>query len=142
MTCPWDCANSGTERIGVEILEAIWYPVWYEYDGPIRVGQIGEFDFFTTLPPYMKNVGKPVLFHSGGHEKEPNPRERKRLRILSLSHPQLGSIQSIETCDLDYTLTMSDSRILAVNAEEKPGLIDDGKIQVEDWRIYVEAEVL
>jgi hypothetical protein len=126
----------------MESVEAIWYPIWHECDSPIHAGQVAEFDFFTTPPPYLLSGGKPVLFHLGWHEKEPNPLERKRLRILSLCHPQLGSIQSIETNDLDYTLTMSDNRIFVVNAEEKPGLIDDGEIQVEDWRIYVEAEAL
>jgi hypothetical protein len=84
---------------------ARWHPFWYECDRPIRVGEVGEFEFFRTIPPYVKLRDFPVFFHHGWSSDVYQQTSKLRLRILAIDHPELGSIQSIETDGLDYTLT-------------------------------------
>jgi hypothetical protein len=132
----------------VREIETIWQPSWYECDQAIRVGQIAEFDFFKTPPPYVMNEGKRVFYHGryiyqGSYvEDQRYLFETIRLRIVSIRHPQLGSIESIDTEGLDYTFLMMDARIIKVNAEEEPGRIYEYPVPIGDWRIYVQSEIL
>jgi hypothetical protein len=132
-------------------MRAIWYPYWYERDLPIHAGQIGEFEFFDAPPDYVKDDGLPVFWHDG---HGPDRTHKEHLRILSIYHPELGYIESIDTVGLEYTVTMIDGRVLKLEAEEAPGTVyflksgeacEDGEPidtpwMLQDWRFYVEAE--
>jgi len=126
----------------VNDMEAIWYPFWYECDQAIAVGQVAVFDFFKTPPDYVAHEGKRVFYHGSYGKDHQHLFEAIRLRILSVRHPQLGSIEAIDTKGLDYTFLMEDGRILEVNAEEEPGRVFESPAPVDDWLIYVQAEIL
>jgi hypothetical protein len=119
---------------------AIWFPFWYECDQSIRVGQIGDFDFFKDVPEYIAHNGLHVFYHGDWSEKSLHLFDRRRVKILNMRHPELGSIYSINTTGLDYTFTMSDGRSQKVEAEETPGLVYERNRPIADWRIYVEIE--
>lgn len=124
----------------MSVENAIWFPFWYELDQPITVGQISEFDFFKDPPPYILHEGLPVFYHGDWQEKCRHLYKREKKRILSIRHPQLGSIHAIDTKGLDYTFKLTDGRVLKVEAEETPGLIYDFPQKVDDWRVSVELE--
>ena len=134
---------------------AIWHPFWYEADQPISVGQVSDFQFFKTPPQYVQDCGHSVFYH-GDWKKETISKQayKQRLRILSINHPELGRIQSIDTKGLNYTVTMSDGPIVKIEAEEQPGTVFfirtegetrwhyDDSWKLVDWRFYVEAEIV
>jgi hypothetical protein len=133
---------------------AIWHPFWYESDRSISEGEVGDFEFFELPPPYVKSEGLPVFWHSGRSAEPYHRVYREHLRILKIRHPELGQIQSIDTDDLDYKVTMTDGRVAMINAEEQPGTVyflkpsrseDSGSpfeapLKVQDWTFYVETE--
>jgi hypothetical protein len=131
-------------------MRAIWHPFWYERDLPINMGQVGDFEFFQSPPPYVKSDGFPVFWHDGWNTEPDKGVYTKHLRILSIRHPELGQVESIETEGLEYTIAMNDGRIAKLEAEEEPGTVyfvkPDGSIDAEtswklnDWRFYVEAD--
>lgn len=127
---------------------AIWHAYWYERDRPIWVGQIDDFAFYVTPPPFVKSDGPPVFWHYDDHLES----YKQRLRILNIHHPELGQIQAIDTNGLDYTVTMKDGRMAKLEAEEQPGTVYllknndprdyDTPWMLNDWRFYVEVEKL
>ncbi len=89
---------------------AIWFPFWYQLDQPIEVEQVGDFDFFKAPPDYIVHDGRDVFYHGDWQEKFGHLFNRRRVKILSIRHPDLGFIRSIDTHGFDYTFTMSDGR--------------------------------
>lgn len=122
------------------IERAIWFPFWHELDQPVAVGLEGDFDFFKIVPDYIEHDGLPVFYHGDWQEKCRHLFDRRQVKILRIQHPTLGSIQGIDTKGLDYTFTMSDGRLLKVEAEETPGFAYEQNEPIADWRIYVEME--
>ena len=120
--------------------QAIWHPNWYEMDQSIAVGQFDEFDFFVNPPTTIENDGLPVFYNDDWHERCRHLYDRQKKRILSIWHPVLGQIQSIDTKGLDYTFTMVNGQVLKVEAEESPGLVYSHPEPICDWRIYVQME--
>jgi hypothetical protein len=118
---------------------AIWFPYWYELDQSVAVGQEGDFDFFKVAPDYIEHEGLPAFYHGLG-ERYKTLFDRRRVKILRIKHPILGSIQAIDTRGFDYTFTMSDGRLQKVEAEETPGLVYGRDEPIADWRIYVDIE--
>jgi len=127
----------------------IWFPFWYEMDQSISAGQVSDFDFFKEPPHYILHEGRRVFYHGDWRKQSKPLYETEVKRILNIRHPKLGSIQSIDPKGLEYTFTMSDDRILKVEAEETPGVIyeiEDGRVfaklekQIDDWRVFVELE--
>lgn len=47
-----------------------------------------------------------------------------RARIVSIQHPTLGALQSVQTAGLVYLLTLTDGTSIQVEAEETPGKIE------------------
>ena len=119
---------------------AIWYPFWYGLDRSVAVGETANFDFFITPPEYVRNDGLPVFYHGDWQEKCRNLFVTERKRITGISHPVLGRIEKIDTDDLDYKFSISDGRVLLVEAEETPGLVYELTKPVNDWRVLVEME--
>jgi hypothetical protein len=120
--------------------KAIWFPFWYELDQSIAVGQEGDFDFFKTVPDYIKNDGLLVFYHGDWQEKCRPLFDRRRIKILQIQHPVIGPIQAIDTSGLDYTFTTLEGRLQKVEAEETPGLVYERNETIADWRVYVEIE--
>lgn len=73
---------------------------------------------------------------------------------MSIRHPELGQIHSIDTSGLDYILKLVDGRVAMLNAEERPGMfwfvtcdakgsdpLCEATLELTDWRFYVETEV-
>ena len=119
---------------------AIWFPHWSMQDQPIAVGQTEPFDFYLQPPPHIISQGLRVFYFLVSDKADATLFERRSLRIISIHHPVLGAIQQIDTGNLDYHLTMPDGRILAVEAEETPGLVYTHPEPIADWRIYVKLE--
>ncbi len=119
---------------------AIWFPFWYELEQPIAVGQRGDFDFFKVVPDHIAHDGLRVFYHGDWQEKCRSLFDRRRVKILRIQHPILGSIQAIDTSGLDYTFTMSDGRSQKVEAEETPGPVYGRNEPIADWRVYVEIQ--
>jgi hypothetical protein len=129
---------------GKEFLTALWVPGWYELDQSIAVGQVAEFCFYTDPPESLLQKtaagGKPdhadlVFFNSLMVAR--NSRICKA-RVVSIEHPQLGSLRSIETQGLDYIFQKANGESVVVNAEEDPGAVrSDGFTQIDDWTTTV-----
>lgn len=106
-----------------------WIPEWYELDWNIIVGDI---DLFTLKGDCFLN----------GFMREEEASDTVRLKILSITHPVLGALKGIVAIGLDYTVYLSDGRILTVNAEEEPGHIYDTSLVIDDWTCEVKASIL
>lgn len=103
-----------------------WIPNWYEADQCIVMG---DEDLF-----YLTYDNRFADFDKDAYEI--------RAEIISIKHPQIGSIKGIITIGLDYTIYLCDGRVLEVNAEEYPGEIYNEKIDIKEWKIDVEINVV
>ena len=114
---------------------------FYELDQPLEVGEEKEFAFFVD-PHFAASPGSPIsrdmilVFANTLGEKMV---VRHRCRIMSISHPALGKVRSIATRGLSYTVTLDDGRRVVVDAEENPGVVEDGP-RADDWLFLVEIE--
>ena len=111
-----------------------WTAEWYELDQTIIVGDKAWF----SLPAEEKD-------HSFGSGMELDSKEHfteKKLEIISITHPVLGDVRGIVTIGLDYTVYLASGEVLEVNAEEHPGQIYDSSYKVDDWTVYVKAEII
>ena len=118
--------------------KAVWYPVWYELDQSLEVGRVDSFGFFRKAPDHISAGGRPVFYFGDWNDKQQYYFAKKR--VLSIHHHQLGSIHKIDARGLDYTLTLSDGRVLKVEAEETPGLVYGRHDRIEDWHVHVEPD--
>jgi hypothetical protein len=115
---------------------------FYELDQPLEVGAEQEFVFFVD-PHYAAIPSAPIQADTvlvfantlAGPSIVSHP-----CRITSIEHPQLGSIHSAATSGLDYIVTLQNGHTLVVNAEEYPGRIENGTVQVADWAFIVNVE--
>lgn len=135
---------------GKGFVTALWMPGWYELDQSIAVDQIADFCFYTD----------PVesLIQRGGAESRlpradlvffnslMNSRNSRvcSARVVSIEHPVLGSLRSIEAQGLDYVFLKVSGEAVVVNAEEDPGAVQSAGIpQIDDWTTTVTlADVL
>lgn len=129
---------------GKELLTALWVPGWYELDQSIAVGQNAEFCFYTDPPESLlqktaagskRDLADLVFFNS--LMVASNSRICKA-RVISIAHPVLGSLRSIEAQGLDYVFQKMNGETVVVNAEEDPGAVQsDGFPQIDDWTTTV-----
>ena len=70
-------------------------------------------------------------------------------KISRIRQPELGDIRKLDTCGLDYTITLVDGAAIVVNAEEDPGKMFEGKpglgrvnARCLRWRFAIEFESL
>ena len=80
-------------------MKVIWHPFWYGGDQSIEVGRTDFYDFFVRVPDYIVSDGNPVFYHGDWSEKSRALFERKRAKILSIYHPQLGHINALTRMD-------------------------------------------
>lgn len=107
-----------------------WKPAWYELDQTVIAGDIDVF--------YLTREG---CFANGLYSLESRDIP-VRAKILRITHPQLGKANGIMAEGLDYTVYLAGGEKIAVNAEENPGEIYDGRYSVTDWEFDVEIEIL
>lgn len=109
-----------------------WTAAWYELDQTIIVG---DKDWF-YLPSDENN-------HSFFNELfQSNSFIRKKLLIEKISHPILDGVRGIVAIGLDYTIYLTDGKVLEVNAEEEPGQIYNSSLVIDDWTFDVEVRFL
>lgn len=120
----------------VESRTALWSPGWYELDQPLVAGECGRFWFFLNPPTDYPDVESYDFVFFNQLTSSSNCQVRKA-KIVSILHPELGELRSIETNGLDYVFKQSDGSEVIVNAEEDPGTIYDLPIKVENWAIQV-----
>lgn len=108
-----------------------WEPGWYELDQTIVVGDTDWF-YLTKDNLYFSNG----LLSSGSHDCE------VRAEILKITHPELGDIKGIITIGLDYSIYLSDGKVILVEAEEAPGKIYDSRYVVSEWSFDVQINII
>ena len=114
---------------------------FYELDQPLEVGDEKEFAFFVD-PHFAASPLSPIsrdMILAFANTLGEKMVVRHRCRIVSISHPTLGKVQSIATRGLSYTVILDDGRRVVVDAEENPGIVEDGP-RAGDWLFLVEIE--
>ena len=106
-----------------------WEPQWYELDQSIVVGDVDLF-----------YLSKDNLYFAKGSATTDDC--EVRAEILNISHSELGDINGIIAIGLDYSIYLSDGRLITVNAEETPGRICDSKYVVRDWGFDVQISII
>jgi hypothetical protein len=99
------------------------------------------------VPEHLRGPEEFVLYNDLWHPKDGMFAIGK---ITDIRHPELGEIHKVDTCGLDYTITLADGTEIVVNAEEDPGKMYEGKPGawveskrvVSQWRFEVEFESL
>lgn len=146
--------NQTDSRAGSPTVAAIWRPGWYELDQPVHVGQHAEFVFFTKSPIDVTADGDTDQSDDATTNRELTEAESLPLvffnelptdvstikhsaTIVSLTHIELGPVNRIDTCGLDYIFVPADGAEVVVNAEEKPGKPVDPSITITDWTVKV-----
>src|SRR5262245_5089020 len=127
------------------MVQVTWIPGWYELDPYLEVGLEDEFAFWRVVPEHLRGSEELVLYNDLSHPGEPLIAIGKN---SSNRHPDLGDIRKVDTHGLDYMITLVDGTEIAVNAEEDPGKMFEGKPGawvestrvVSQWRFAVEFE--
>jgi hypothetical protein len=113
----------------------------------LEVGREDEFAFWRVVPEYLRGPEVLVLYNDLWR---PEDGQFASGKIVSIRHPDLGDIRKVDTCGLDYTITLADGTEIVVNAEEDPGKMFEGKPGawmeskrvVSQWRFAIEFESL
>jgi hypothetical protein len=116
---------------------------FHELDQSIDVGEEGEFTFFVD-PHYRAAPTAPIrkdMILVFANTFGPEGLVSHSCRIVAIDHPQLGSVRSISTRGLEYTVTLTNGTAFRVEAEERPGSIQEGPV-VADWTFLVNIEPL
>lgn len=100
---------------------------WYELDQCIVVGDI---DFF-----YLKDE-----FNFADYMEKEN--YEVKAEIVSIKHSQLGKIRGIITIGLSYTIYLWDGRVLYIDAEERPGMLENYSLDINDWNFDIEINII
>src|SRR5215472_14207005 len=124
---------------------AAWVPGWYELDQPLEVGLEAEFVFWRVVPDSFRRPERFVFYNDTWR---PEKGVFAQGKIAAIHHPELGQIRKVDTCGLDYKITLLDGTLLAVNAEEEPGKIYERQSEawiqsprvLSDWTLEVEFE--
>ena len=129
---------------GKGFVTALWMPGWYELDQSIAVDQIAEFCFYTdpveSLIQRAETESRPprvdlVFFNSLMTSRKSRV---CKARVVSIEHPVLGALRSIEARGLDYVFLKCSGEAIVVNAEEDPGAVQTaGMPQIDDWTTTV-----
>ncbi len=106
-----------------------WNPRWYGLDQSIIVG---DTDLF-----YLQK--EEHSFANGALSIED---EEVEAIILKITHPILGQIKGILTKELDYSIFLDDGEIVIVNAEEEPGKVYNQHLNINDWCMEVDLQIL
>jgi hypothetical protein len=129
------------------MVRVAWVPGWYELDPQLEVGLEGEFAFWRAVPEHLRGPEEFVLYNDLWH---PGDGMFASGKITAIRHPELGEVRKVNTCGLDYAITLADGTEIVVNAEEDPGKMFEGKPGawveskrvVSQWRFEVEFESL
>ena len=129
------------------MVEVAWVPGWYELDPLLEVGLADEFAFWRVVPDHLCGPESLVLYNTLWH---PEDAVVACGTIAAIRHPELGAVRKVDTCGLDYTITLADGTELTVNAEEEPGKLfervgeqwRESSRAVSDWRFVVAFESL
>jgi hypothetical protein len=118
---------------------------FYALDQPIAVGAEDTFAFFID-PHYGAAPGSAIyrdtvlVFANTLLRLDAADTVSHRCRILSIEHPQLGAVRSIDIVGFDNVVTLSSGLEVVVNAEEHPGRVENRAGQIEDWVFHVNVE--
>jgi hypothetical protein len=132
------------------VTRAIWQPAWHRLDQSLKIGQAGRFWFFAK-PPASKGGrdtavdGSDLVKKSGANlqffNRTVSARNAPEVRsgtVVSIVHPQLGPLQSVDTSGLDYRFVTAAGAEFSVNAEEETGTVFDApELKVGDWSVEV-----
>ncbi len=124
--------------------KVLWIPGWYELDQGLEVGLLDTFAFWRTTPERFNAPNSLVFFNTLGREHDI---VKAFCRIKTIYHAELGDVQKIDTCGLDYTITLTSGTQFKVNAEEKPGQLVEksgetwiNSSRITEWQFVVEME--
>ena len=106
------------------MVRVAWVPGWYELDPQLAVGLEAEFAFWRHVPEHLCGLEEFVLYN---YLRHPEDELFASGKITAIRHPELGEIRKVDTCGLDYTITLADGTEIVVNAEEDPGKMFEGK---------------
>ena len=101
-------------------IKAIWKPVWHELDQTLEVGVTDTF--------YLDQSQIPAKFITGLDQKG----DGIKATILAITHSQLGEIKRIDTSGLSYKFYLVSDSLMQIEAEERPGFIEEGFLKGEN----------
>lgn len=112
-----------------------WQAGWYGLDQSIVVGDVDVFNLFKEKPYFYNELLKENCY------------EKVKAEVISISHPDLGSVKGIINGGLDYSIYLDDGSEIVVNAEESPGDIWTGEIwssehAVKEWEFEVQLIII
>ena len=111
----------------------LWRQAWYDLDQSLTVGDIGYFDIIKVDKSWKFGS----LLNKGG--------EKIKLSILKISNSDLGTITRIDATGLSYKFWTNDFHYFQVEAEENPGMIEQGLNEprhLKDLDFLVEVEAM
>lgn len=106
-----------------------WEPYWYELDQSVVVGDVDLF--------YLSEDHRSLV--NGGAGKDDC---EVRAKIKRITHPELGEVKGIITIGLDYSIHLDGGALIVVNAEERPGKIQDPSYVVTEWAFDVRIDII
>ncbi len=131
------------------VTRAIWRPAWHRLDQSLKTGQAGRFWFFVSPRPAegpvnlvgavdpLAEAGPALQFFNRTVSARHAPEVRSGT-VISIVHPQLGPLTSVDTSGLDYRFVTAAGTELSVNAEEETGTVCDAPdLMVSDWSVEV-----
>jgi hypothetical protein len=114
-------ARSSAAYSAQVIVRAWWDPGWYNLDQSLEVGQRATFVFLRAEPPPDHDV---VLANDVGIPGY--DRYSWSATIESIDHHRFGSVVEVDTRLFgQYTFTFGDDRWVTIEAEERPGSVND-----------------
>ena len=118
------------------LYNALWMPGWYEMDQPLQLHQRSTLWFFQNPPSDLPDVEQYDFVFFNQLSAATNCQVRKAL-IKSITHPELGPIQQIDTQGLDYVIFTASGDAIVVNAEESPGSAKNAATDIQNWSMAV-----
>jgi hypothetical protein len=119
---------------------ACWFPLWYNLDQELAVGETAEWGFWVDRESLMEwlprdqHVPNATLYFCGVE----GPSHDRRCTVAAITHGSLGSLTRASTDRFGvYEFELADGTVLEVEAEEGPGQCDDRSVTVHDWSLLV-----
>ncbi len=138
-------------RPAPNIIIGIWVPGWHNFDQSIAVDMTHDFCVYSSTPdpsdsmwpehdvrsPPWRDESVDFVFYN--RVLKGQSYEMRRLRIVSIQHPGLGPLKSIQTGSFGVYEFETEYRSFSVEAEGDPGLCQDSRVQTRSWAVRVKA---
>lgn len=119
---------------------ALWVPSWYEMDQSLVLGVERRYWFFIEPPFDLSGWERPIDLVFYNQMGTGDGAEIRFATVTEIWHPELGTLDGIDTDGLDYVFARPGAEPVIVNAEESPGRTEQEDLVIEDWSVLVTLE--